>query len=263
MQLTDVDVHMLVEVNSKPHDIVIYTDGSVTRDRSGWRFIVKQGGRTVHEDSGAHRVTTSSLILEVEAITHTIQWLASQRDVQITHAIILTDSMNLLQKVESGMGCPDWHTAIHSLRLQRLLCICCPGHARVSGNELADRLAGPADITSGLQLGRAEVLRGLRNFLNTDKPEHHSIDRLKERGVGERKRPTFHPPRSRTICVQPGKYWHCFEGNLGETVELKLKLKLTDVVSYLRKTVMVYAIYLTYVVSYVCTAVMLDGMELI
>ena len=50
--------------------------------------------------------------------------------------------------------------------------------------------------------------------------------------------PTFHPPRSRTICVQPGKYWHCFEGNLGETakrrggarmglsnLELKLKLK--------------------------------------
>ena len=26
-------------------------------------------------------------------------------------------------------------------------------------------------------------LRGLRNFLSTDKPEHHSIDRLKERGV--------------------------------------------------------------------------------
>ena len=36
---------------------------------------------------------------------------------------------------------------------------------------------------SGLQLGRAEVLRGLRNFLSTDKPEHHSTDRLKERGV--------------------------------------------------------------------------------
>ena len=39
-----------------------------------------------------------------------------------------------------------------------------------------------ADITSGLQLGRAEALRGLRNFLNIDRPEHHSIDRLKERG---------------------------------------------------------------------------------
>ena len=140
---------------SKPHDTVIYIDGSVTRDRFGWGLMVKQGGRTVHEDSGAHRVTTSSLTMEVKAITHAIQCLASQRDAQITHAIILTDSMNLLQKVESG----------------------------VSGNNRADRLASTADITSGLQFGRAEVLRGLRNFLNTDKPEHHSIDRLKERGV--------------------------------------------------------------------------------
>ena len=46
------EVQMHVEANSKPHDIVIYTDGSVTRDRSGWGFTVKQGGRTVHEDSG-------------------------------------------------------------------------------------------------------------------------------------------------------------------------------------------------------------------
>ena len=151
---------MLVEANSKPHDIVIYTVGSVTRDRSGWGFTVKQSGRTVHEDSGAHRVTTSSLTMEVEAVTHAIQWLACQRDAQITHAIILTDSMNLLQKVESGMGCLDWHTAMHSLRQQRLLWIYCPGHAGVSGNERADRLASTAAITSGLQLGRAEVLRG-------------------------------------------------------------------------------------------------------
>ena len=36
---------------------------------------------------------------------------------------------------------------------------------------------------SGLQHGRAEVLRGLRDFLNMDRPEHHSIDCWKERGV--------------------------------------------------------------------------------
>ena len=36
---------------------------------------------------------------------------------------------------------------------------------------------------------------------------------------GERKRPTFHLPRSRTICVQPDKYCHCLEGNLGTTAE--------------------------------------------
>ena len=64
-----------------------------------------------------------------------------------------------------------------------LLWIYCPGHAGVSCNERANILANTADITSDLQLGRAEVLRGLRNFLNMDRPEHHSTDRLKERGM--------------------------------------------------------------------------------
>ena len=99
---------MLVKANSKSHDIVIYADCSVTKDGSGWGFTAKQDGRTVHEDSGAHRITTSSLAMEVEAVAHAIQWLASKRDAQITHATIFTDSMNLLQTVQSGMGCPDW-----------------------------------------------------------------------------------------------------------------------------------------------------------
>ena len=34
-----------------------------------------------------------------------------------------------------------------------------------------------------MRLGRAEVLRGLGNFLSMDRPQHHSIDRLKEREV--------------------------------------------------------------------------------
>ena len=173
------EVRMFAEANSKPHDM-IYTDGSVTKDRSGWGFTVKHGGRIVHKDSGSHRVMISSLTMEVEAVTHVIQWLASQRDAQITHAIMLTDSMNLQQQVETGMGCPDWHTAMHSLWLKRLQWLYCPG---VSGNERADRLASTADITSGLQLGRVGVLRGLRKFLDMDRPEHHSTDRLKERGV--------------------------------------------------------------------------------
>ena len=101
------------------------------------------------------------------------------------------------------MCCPDWHTAMHSLRLQRLLWIYCPGHAGVSGNERSDRLASTADITSGLQLGRAEVLQGLRNFLNMNKPEHHSIDCLKERGVekGSGRHSTLHS-RERSVFNQ-------------------------------------------------------------
>ena len=66
---------MLVEANSKPHDIVVYEQIASHRDQSGCEFTVKQGGRTVHEDSSVDRVTTSSLSMEVEAVTHAIQWL--------------------------------------------------------------------------------------------------------------------------------------------------------------------------------------------
>ena len=66
--------------------------------------------------------------------------------------------------------------------VKRLLWIYCSGHAGVSGNEEEDRLAITSDITSGLLFGRAEVLRGSRNFLNMNRPEHHNTDRLKEKG---------------------------------------------------------------------------------
>ena len=112
--------------------------------------------------------------------------------------------MNLLQKMESGMGCPDWHTAMHSLGLQRLLRIYYPGDAGVSGNERAYRLASTADITSDLQLGRAAVLRGLENFLNKDRPEHPSTDRLKERevekGSARHSTPTPSPEAGNDLC---------------------------------------------------------------
>ena len=95
------EVQMLVEANSKPRDIMIYTDGSVARDWSGWGFTVKQGGRT-----DCARMM-SSLTMEVEAVTHAIQWLASQRDAQITHAIILTESMNSCKKWSLEWAAPN------------------------------------------------------------------------------------------------------------------------------------------------------------
>ena len=116
--------------------------------------------------------------MEVGAVTQTIQWLASQHDAQITYAIILTHSMNLLQKLKSATG-----TQLFTVfGCKNLLWIYLPGHAGINGNERASRLASIADITSGLQLGWADVLRSLRNFLDLDRPEHQSTDCLKERG---------------------------------------------------------------------------------
>ena len=59
----------------------------------------------------------------------------------------------------------------------------CPGHAGVKRKDRADRLAGKASLTSGLLLGRSEVLRSLRHYLQAQSQGHHTIDRLEERGV--------------------------------------------------------------------------------
>ena len=71
-----------------------------------------------------------------------------------------------------------------------------------------------ADITSGLQLGRAEVLKGMRNFVNTDRPEHHSTDRERK----EKQRKGF-PPSEVGNDMHSTIQLHCFEGNLEESTE--------------------------------------------
>ena len=52
------------------------------------------------------------------------------------------------------------------------------------GLEILIDASSPAhDPHCAGELGRAEVLRGLRNFLNMDRTERHSINRLKGKGV--------------------------------------------------------------------------------
>ena len=90
----------------------------------------------------------------------------------------------MLQKVKSGTGRPDWmNVSMVDIHLPKLLWVYCPGHAGVKGNNRADRLAGKATLTSGLILGRSEVLRSLRHYLQAQSQGHHTTDRLEERGV--------------------------------------------------------------------------------
>ena len=101
---------------SKPQDHIVYTDGSVTKDQSRWGFTVKQAVTTIHEDNAAYTVSTSSLTMEVEVVTHALRQIALKGDSQTTHAIILTDWMSLLQKVkvewEAKIGMHQWSTSI-------------------------------------------------------------------------------------------------------------------------------------------------------
>ena len=63
------------------------------------------------------------------------------------------------------MGIPDWNVSMVDIRirLRKLLWVYCPGHARVKGNDRADRLAGKVTLTGVLLLGRSEVVRSLRH----------------------------------------------------------------------------------------------------
>ena len=139
----------------------------------------------------------------MEAVTHALLWIASRGDSRTTHAIILTDSMNLLQKVKSGMGSPDWNVSMVDIHLQKRLWVYCPGHAGVKGNDRADRLVGKATIASSLLLGRSEVLRSLRHYLRVQNQGYHTFDRLEERGVkrGSDRR-SYLKGRERTIVSQ-------------------------------------------------------------
>ena len=54
------------------------------------------------------------------------------------------------------------------------------------GNDrLEDRLAGKATITSGLLLGRSEVMRSLGNHTQAQSQGLQTTDRMKERGSGQ------------------------------------------------------------------------------
>ena len=52
----DSEIRQLIQENSKPQDLIVYTGGSVTKKQSGWGFTVKQGATTIHESRAAYEV---------------------------------------------------------------------------------------------------------------------------------------------------------------------------------------------------------------
>ena len=50
--------------------------------------------------------------------------------------------LRMLQKVENGMGRPDWNVSMVDILLRKLLWVYFRGYTGVKGNNRADRLAG-------------------------------------------------------------------------------------------------------------------------
>jgi len=65
------EIQLLSQENSRLHDPLVYADGSVTKDQSGWGFAVKQVVTTIHEDRAAYTVSSPSLTMDMEAVTFT------------------------------------------------------------------------------------------------------------------------------------------------------------------------------------------------
>ena len=122
------EIKILIQEISKPRDLIVYTDGSFIKDKSGWAFTVKQGVTTIHEDNAAQKTSPSSLTVEEEAVTHALRWIAWKGDDQTTRAIILTGSMSLPHKkkrekkeVNSGIESPDCIVTMVDIHLRRHL----------------------------------------------------------------------------------------------------------------------------------------------
>ena len=82
-------IKLLIQQNSKPQ---MYTDGSVTKDQSGWGSTTTQSATTIKTVQLIRSQPSAGFPQEVS---------------QTTHAITLKDSMSLLQEVKNRLGSPN------------------------------------------------------------------------------------------------------------------------------------------------------------
>ena len=205
---TQSEIRALIEEHCRDDEMIIYTDGSVQRGtKSGWAFTASRQGVTKHENAGATALTTSSMCMEVKAITEALEWLSRSGEQSAT---FLTDSKSTLDKIEGGRLYADWLVSIENSDLRRLQWIFCPGHAGVKGNEHADELAGTAVVGGELKLDGPTVLRIVRDHLaNRRVEESYTKDLLIGKGVkyGEGRKSNISDPTRRytnqlSACTQ-------------------------------------------------------------
>ena len=124
--------------------------------------------------------TASSMAMEVRAATEALRFLSENRH---RKAVIVYDSMSMLQKVKKGLLYADWFDLISQSQLQSVTWLFCPGHSGVHGNERADKLAGDAVTGDKLTFDSPLVLSTVRDYLQSTRPEtsSHTMKILQEK----------------------------------------------------------------------------------
>jgi len=111
----------------------------------------------------------------------TFLWLEPQDYVTVC---VLSDSMSMIRKVQTGMLCRQWMESMQESKICSTTFIFVPGHARIQDNERADKLACVATISEGQPMDRAEIINSIRDIggvVDFDRLE--SMSRLHELGV--------------------------------------------------------------------------------
>ena len=89
------EAYILIDANGKPHDIAIYTDSSARPPRTGLGgHSSSSKARNITLDSGAHKVTTSSLTLHLQRIA-TCDLTERHKDHSCHHSDMLGDTATM------------------------------------------------------------------------------------------------------------------------------------------------------------------------
>ena len=107
--------------------------------KNGWGFIAKANGQCVKKEFLAYNLTTSSMRMEVEAVTAAFRRLEYSI---ARHVVFVTDSQSMLRKIEMDVLRVEWLASLDKSRVRSIVWIFCPGHSGVRGNEQAGRSSG-------------------------------------------------------------------------------------------------------------------------
>lgn len=127
--------------------LLIYTDGAVNKNGSGWGFRAVYRQNIIREGYGGYNYCKNSLDMEAEAVWHVLSWLVrSNRNITgfCKHVIILMDCKSIVDKIKNKLVRQEWLDLINEFCLTENFCLTwmyVPGHCGIPDNEAVDNLA--------------------------------------------------------------------------------------------------------------------------